>query len=319
VKPGDLVLASFNEFGNVGEAGFGSFVHVLVAQNQTYVRYLGAYNKAQFQQIRNQELYLAANVALPNTGAPVKPSDNGAITIKSAWIDMTNVAQRDRFYTRPAWLQNPKTLVCSKGVVGLVGLHIVQKTPSRPQWIWSTFEHIDNVPGPSSPAGQAFTLNKGDGKPMPLLKDLGKEYRWGTAPEVPAPAFNVQRVTPIAAKTADTNTTWQDALKVQGSVWQFYQLVTTQWPVPGNAPNNQGTNNFTTPRPGRRCPPRGPIRQWKHSTRATQKEAAWRVTTRRAPTTSSGGFRCELAHRRPRRPRRARSRLPPSRDRGRSD
>jgi hypothetical protein len=93
-------------------------------------------------------------------------------------------------------------------------------------------------------------LNKGDGKPMPLLKDLGKEYRWGTAPEVPAPAFNVQRVTPIAAKTADTNTTWQDALKVQGSVWQFYQLVMTQWPVPGNAPNNQGTNNFTTPPSG---------------------------------------------------------------------
>lgn len=29
--------------------------------------------------------------------------------------------------------------------MGLVGFHIVQKTPSAPQWIWSTFEQVDNV------------------------------------------------------------------------------------------------------------------------------------------------------------------------------
>jgi hypothetical protein len=30
--------------------------------------------------------------------------------------------------------------------MGLVGLHIAQKTARAPQWIWSTFEQIDNVP-----------------------------------------------------------------------------------------------------------------------------------------------------------------------------
>ena len=29
--------------------------------------------------------------------------------------------------------------------MGMVGIHIVQKTPFAPQWIWSTFEQIDNV------------------------------------------------------------------------------------------------------------------------------------------------------------------------------
>src|SRR5208283_5128035 len=36
--------------------------------------------------------------------------------------------------------------VCGKRDVALVGLHIVVKTQYRPQWIWSSFEHVDNVP-----------------------------------------------------------------------------------------------------------------------------------------------------------------------------
>jgi hypothetical protein len=35
--------------------------------------------------------------------------------------------------------------------VGLVGFHIVIKTPQRENWIWSTFEHVDNTE--SSPDG----------------------------------------------------------------------------------------------------------------------------------------------------------------------
>ena len=31
-------------------------------------------------------------------------------------------------------------------LVGLVGLHVVQKTKQLPQWMWATFEHVDNAP-----------------------------------------------------------------------------------------------------------------------------------------------------------------------------
>jgi hypothetical protein len=258
VAAGDLVLGSFNEFGNVGQAGIGRFVSVLVAQNRTYVRYLAAYNQPQFNQIRDERLYLAANVPAPTTGEPVIKSKFGAITVKSSWIDMTNVEHPERFHTRQAWLQEPQSLVCRKKLVGLVGLHIVQKTPTRPQWIWSTFEHVDNVPPPGAAAGQKFTFNNGDGTPMPLLSQLGDDYKIATAPAMAAPPFNVQRITPIAGTTsgtqfpghtANTNSLWQAALKTQGAgtVWQFYQLTMTQWPVPPSTPANDGTPAHTFP------------------------------------------------------------------------
>ena len=44
----------------------------------------------------------------------------------------------------------------------LVGLHIVYKTPSRPQWIWSTFRHVDNVPELDDRSGRSFTFHNGD-------------------------------------------------------------------------------------------------------------------------------------------------------------
>jgi hypothetical protein len=79
VARGDLVLGSFNEFGNVGEAGIKKFVTVLVAQNGSYVRYLAAYNRTEFEQILNQGLYLAANV--PPITAPSPSNPRG-----STWI-----------------------------------------------------------------------------------------------------------------------------------------------------------------------------------------------------------------------------------------
>ena len=148
VKPGDFLLAPIAKFGNVGLAGTGDLVAVLVAQNGTFVRYLAAYNQTEFNQILKNQYFLAAN--LPQNKNPVGPNivfQNGSIDIKSAWIDMTNVPNPGRYYTRPAWLVDPISGKCTSAAVsvGLVGLHIVQKTPTRPQWIWSTFEQIDNV------------------------------------------------------------------------------------------------------------------------------------------------------------------------------
>jgi hypothetical protein len=80
---------------------------------------------------------------------------------------MTNVPNPLRFFTRVAWVLDPfdPTQTCKQVTVGLVGLHIVQKTASRPQWIWSTFEQIDNVPGGASSG--PFTYNDGSGAAMP--------------------------------------------------------------------------------------------------------------------------------------------------------
>jgi hypothetical protein len=230
----DFVLASFSKFANLGQAGFGNLIHALPAQNKTWVRYATAFNQIEFTQIVPNKWYLRQN--LPAT---IIFSD-GALDVKSAWIDMTDIPRRDRYYTRTAWLLDPVTGTCAQKTVGLVGLHIVQKTPSRPQWIWSSFEQIDTVPSQLGVQGP-FGFNGGSGNPMPPSDPNG-----GWPPQdVQNPiVFNVQRLKPVHACTQATNSAYQQSL---GGVWQFYQLVMTQWPVPGNTPQNSGAPGFTFP------------------------------------------------------------------------
>ena len=35
---------------------------------------------------------------------------------------------------------------CLDRTLGLIGFHAVHKTVARPQWIWTSFEHVKNVP-----------------------------------------------------------------------------------------------------------------------------------------------------------------------------
>jgi hypothetical protein len=195
----------------------------------------------------SQGLYLRSN--LPT--APVTLTfQDGSIDLKSAWIDMTNIQNPQRYYTRTAWVLNPFTTpspTCTQTTVGLVGFHIVSKTPSRPQWIWSTFEQIDNVPGGASPG--PFAYNNGNGSPMPA----SNPDPWPPTSATPV-VFNVERNInhPIHPSTANTNAQYQTALRAVGGPWQFYQLVMTQWPFQFNPPmrippSQPGTPDRTVP------------------------------------------------------------------------
>jgi hypothetical protein len=234
VGPTDMILGtfSFSKFGNLGEAGNPPgqpLVGTLVAQNRTYVRYSTGFNETEYTQIVSGKLYLISN----QTNVTLS---NGSIDVKAAWMDMTNVANPDRYYTRMAWLLDPISKTCSKTLVGLIGIHIVQKTPSRPQWIWSTFEHIDNV---VPTTGHGMALNDGSSTPMP--DNFPTANRWQPVLPPPPPPYNVQRVKRIfndgdsnsnggVIPTTATNARYQAA--VANTVWKNYQLVMTQWPVP---------------------------------------------------------------------------------------
>jgi hypothetical protein len=74
----DLVLAAFSKFDNLGQAGFGPpLVGQLVAQNRTYVRYQTAFNKIEFDPIKNDRLYLRSSLL------GTKVFQSGAIDIKN--------------------------------------------------------------------------------------------------------------------------------------------------------------------------------------------------------------------------------------------
>jgi hypothetical protein len=244
VNFGDLVIASFSKFDDIGQAGFGTLVGPLVAQNMTYTRYLTTFNQSEFQEINDNKWYLRQNL-----GTAAKPLmfQNGALDVKSAWIDMTKVSNPERYYKRTALVMSSDGQ-CRPTEIGLVGIHIVQKTPSRPQWIWSSFEHIDNIPQTGAKA--PFAFNDGTGTPMPPENPIDFP-----PPATPPLKFNVDRVKPIHPSTQRTNTAYRQALAQQNSVWQFYQLVMTQWPLQKNPPqpippSQPGTINSTFPGTG---------------------------------------------------------------------
>lgn len=245
----DMILASFTKFGNLGEAGSSRqnpLIHALPSQNGKWVRYLTAFNQTEYTQIVNGKLYLLSSL---QSSAPIT-FQSGALDVKSAWMDMTGIpdSQVSRYYTRSALVLDPRSPAgpCTAITVGLVGLHIVQKTPSRPQWIWSTFEQVDNVP-PTPAATGPFGFNDGKGTPSPLTlpppKNQDPNGGFPASNWASPTVYNVVRIKPIdtqgngslATSTQATNAKYQQALA--GTVWQFYQLVMTQWPLQLNPPN----------------------------------------------------------------------------------
>jgi len=232
---GGLVIGSKTNSDDIGQAGIGELTGPLVAQNGRYVRYLTLYNQVAFDFIVKNKLYLRSNLPVvpsPRPASPVLPFPIGSIALKTAWIDLRGFskAQQQRFYARTAVVKDANSGKCSNVTVGLVGLHIVQKTVTRPQWIWSSFEQVDSVPMFQGAVGK-YIFNDGTPAPMPEENPVPLV----PLPREPAKPFNVLRATgaPIHENTERMNRDYHEALA--GTVWKYYKLITTQWPLmPGN-------------------------------------------------------------------------------------
>ncbi len=228
---GDEVIASFSGLDELAQFGPGEMLPPLAARNGRYIRTQTLYNKIAYDYIVANKLYLRSAlppIPSPRPAEPVVQFPDGSIVLKGSWLDLTGFtdAEKSRYYTRPVTLREAGSARCSVVTMGLVGLHIVQKTASRPQWIWSTFEQVDLVPPARANAPGGFALNDGTSTPAPAenplsLVPLARE---------PVKPSNVTRsaVMPINPKTALTNLMYERQLK--GTIWENYQLVMTQWP-----------------------------------------------------------------------------------------
>jgi hypothetical protein len=179
----------------------------------------------------------------------------GAIALKLAWkiIDEKKGDRSERFYTIGACVldKNQKQWVYKK--VGLVGMHIAHKTLSSQQWVWSTFEQIDNVQVDDMEA-LAYANNG------LILKPSFHDPYCDTCPVNVEPTpdtkgnqrTQVTRLIPIAQATVDLNEQVQELLKIQGSVWQYYELVGTQFALNSsvNLSSNQKPANPITNQSG---------------------------------------------------------------------
>ena len=244
-----VTLSSFTAFGDFNQAVFSQnkVGNPLVDQNNTYVRYEVRVNEAEFNSIVDHKWYIAANLPSATTAVPF---NFGSTEVKAAWRILTNgdsPATRARYYVvSNAQVFDVAAKKCVSHDIALVGFHIVTKTPDRPQWIWSTFEQVDNVPGltsePRPPPGVSFSFNNATG---PQALDPPKAPQPISPTNLPAAApapMQVVRKEKIRDETMETNRAYWALPAIQGTVWKNYMLVATQWPtsVAPEAPGNDG-------------------------------------------------------------------------------
>jgi hypothetical protein len=198
------------------------------------VTYYGIHvNREEFEYILANGFYDArrqatADVILPEgrTGKGAAPAAEGAIEVKSAWVEV-RPAEARRYRTIRACIAEGKT--CRMATVGLVGLHIAHKTETFPQWSWATFEHVDNAPDREEVRQGMLRRRYRYHDPHCPTCPVNRRPSASDPPDRPV---QVVRQTPIAASTALLNQQVQQAVRRANpkSVWQYYQLVEIQWP-----------------------------------------------------------------------------------------
>ena len=236
------VLTAFSQPFNTGP---------IIDQYGNYTRFEILVNKPMFDYILQNTLYSKAGQKV-FSGAVKFPcgvlgGPEGAIMVKAAW-KVINPADKNRFHTQTVLVyspasQNPKyPASCNTKLMGLVGLHIGHKTNSGAQWLWSTFEHVDNAPTEADVASGKLkaTYNYYDPK-CPASKCPPNQVPPRPWNPTQVSAFHSQVVrmnmfkgnefafTSAAARNAD-------ALKLllgvsSSSVWQNYELISTMWPT----------------------------------------------------------------------------------------
>lgn len=154
------------------------------------------------------------------TAAGYKPN---TMEIKVSWRVLPKADPN--YYTITATVQGyPKNPV----ILGLVGFHLVINTQFHPEFVWATFEHVDNVPDCTKPqdppaAGWSFLTNNAPNNCATCLQQKGI----GGCPQC---NFNTPAPPPLGLTGTPTN------------VCRVYRDGTDPEPMTGG--NNNDTNRF---------------------------------------------------------------------------
>lgn len=141
----------------------------------------------------------------------------GAVEIKLAWKVLGPRDARERFYTMSNVVLEPGQAPVK---LGLVAMHIMTKAKAQKRYVWSTFEHVDNVR--ANPLG-----NGHDSTPSFHDPDCADCCPNRTPGE--SKAVQLTRTEAIDEDTDALNGEVRAWLARQDSVWQHYELVGTQY------------------------------------------------------------------------------------------
>ena len=209
---------------NETHQAFGSQFNNLIDQNNNIVHYNVRINRDEFEFIKengyadtgtydyngplgiNKRLFRFPDNTVGYTG-------KGSTEVKSAWKILCKdegchpLDDPADYFTRTALIYSPSvtkeinpfeqngelprptvttSATCELKEVGLVGFHIAVKTFWAPQWIWTTFEHIYNVPGNTTenePLPEQFSFFN------PICGNVTPEMCLEQRPGILGPAF----------------------------------------------------------------------------------------------------------------------------------
>jgi hypothetical protein len=186
----------------------------------------------------------------PKAKGPYFLLPNGAIEIKATWRhynegidDLSKFHWRQGIYYTPGATPDAPP-VANNGKLLLVGLHIIQKTPTFQTFTFATFEHVSNEASGfrfTNTNPQTCKVNACNGVPVPRpLPDPG--------------VIAAQRRYPLPPALVALNTAVQNQLRSQfgqDNVWANYKLIGVQSAVqddPGGAvpPQQFFLSNFAT-------------------------------------------------------------------------
>lgn len=106
-------------------------------------------------------------------------------TTGGVWLPPTATSAGDSIEIKTSWRKYGSdcpsaTMFCTPGADGstwgLLGMHLVQKTPTRGEWVWASFEHVANAPdcqpgfsnplqqNPRDPSNPTATINVNSGE-----------------------------------------------------------------------------------------------------------------------------------------------------------
>lgn len=236
--------------------------------NNAYVRYEIRINEEEYDYLVRNKLYSTQGQAdfIKNKKTVSFPSGTiapspayGAMELKVAWKKMGPGDDPSKFHTITPVVEQPFApghKPITGDVYGLVGFHIMVRTKSAPQWIWATFEHVNNgpvvdlresVPSKVTAKGKYNFWNAADersfgGFDPEVYQNLSTmksapNYFQPLNERIPS---QITRV--ITDNNAVSESKWTKNLnkvmqeKLRGTVWENYRLISTQWPSDPTAP-----------------------------------------------------------------------------------
>ena len=255
-KPGMMVVKmieeSYNEPFKTGP---------LIDQQGRYAIFDILMNRRMFKYIKDNDLFtkegqqkpgnfgLAVDFPVGRNPDPTKgfAGDVGAFMLKVSWkILAPEEIKAGNFHMVDALVSMPKSddpkaapPPCLHETLGLIGFHAVHKTASRPQWIWTSFEHVRNVPDKDEVAAGKFDgpysfydINCRDKcakvnatPPRPWTPDPALQLKFRKDLEFKS---QIVREIPLTNAAKNMNAVFHSMLR--GTVWENYMLLSTQWP-----------------------------------------------------------------------------------------